>query len=112
VYDEVLVAQADEEGAEPRAGYLRHYLGQIKVPISSVYRSQTVDGTFELQVPPVLLGYTASAATAPLLSVYICLSPNIMLPKVINEEVRVCVWCVALVTWGCDELFCRAPWVA
>jgi coiled-coil and C2 domain-containing protein 2A len=87
VYDEVLVAQADEEGAEPRAGYLRHYLGQMKVPISSVYRSQTVDGTFELQVPPVLLGYTASTAARPLLSVYICLSPNIMLPKSINEEV-------------------------
>jgi coiled-coil and C2 domain-containing protein 2A len=85
VYDEALVAE--EEGGSPRVGYLRHYLGQLRIPIGSVYRSQTVDGTFELQVPPVLLGYTASCAAPPLLSVYIVLNPNILLPKVINEEV-------------------------
>jgi coiled-coil and C2 domain-containing protein 2A len=55
-----------------------------------------IEGVFQLNVPPALLGYTFkrggdnedSAPSTPLLSVYIVLKPSLMVPKTFQETVN------------------------
>lgn len=47
---------------------------------------QVVEGVFELQMPPVLLGYSQQQQQAPLLSVYVVLKPNIAVPRAVSDD--------------------------
>ncbi|GAB0087582.1 Coiled-coil and C2 domain-containing protein 2A [Sergentomyia squamirostris] len=39
----------------------RKWIGELRIPISSIYRNQKIEGTFELDSPKILLGYSKSS---------------------------------------------------
>eukprot|EP00762_Andalucia_godoyi_P001174 ANDGO_02017.mRNA.1 hypothetical protein NAEGRDRAFT_77673 len=66
----------------------RRYLGNLKIPFSTVYANRKVEGTFRLDVPPVNLGYEAEADLEedPKLSIYVTLEPTLELFEDEDEE--------------------------
>jgi coiled-coil and C2 domain-containing protein 2A len=61
LFDELLidVLEDDRERATTRHERIeRRWLGSFSIPFSTVYSNTRVDGTFQLSVPPILLGYT------------------------------------------------------
>ncbi|XP_049548327.1 coiled-coil and C2 domain-containing protein 2A [Anopheles darlingi] len=60
LYDEHLENLLDDDRARPTEMYQRissRWLGQLRIPISTVYLNQRLEGTFEIKTPPILFGY-------------------------------------------------------
>ncbi|XP_059159082.1 coiled-coil and C2 domain-containing protein 2A-like isoform X2 [Physella acuta] len=104
VFDEVTVDVLEDNRQRETNVHQRiekKWLGSIKIPFSTVYFNNKIDGTFRLNTPPILLGYTydqsqlqhglvdmdpSAARTNTYLTMFVTLEPSLTLPDPFKEK--------------------------
>ncbi|CAL1540858.1 unnamed protein product [Lymnaea stagnalis] len=104
VFDEVTVDVLEDNRERESNIHQRiekKWLGSIKIPFSTVYFNNKIDGTFRLNTPPILLGYTYDqsqgqpgmteldnnlAKRNTILTMYVTLEPSLTLPDPFKEK--------------------------
>ncbi|XP_065088356.1 coiled-coil and C2 domain-containing protein 2A [Ochlerotatus camptorhynchus] len=109
LYDEFMEDLLEDDRARSTEVYQRissRWLGQLRIPISTIYLNQRIEGTFEIKTPPILFGYTRSDNESPEyttmligsslpdmrelthISLFINLEPNVEIPKFDTNELE------------------------
>ncbi|XP_052864196.1 coiled-coil and C2 domain-containing protein 2A [Anopheles cruzii] len=68
LYDEFMENLLEDDRARPTEMYQRissRWLGQLRIPISTIYLNQRLEGTFEIKTPPILFGYDRQQQPSP-----------------------------------------------
>jgi coiled-coil and C2 domain-containing protein 2A len=111
VFDEVEVDVLEDERERQHMVHkkkLRYWLGTLKIPFSTIYFKSKIEGTFKIETPNVMLGYTRdpklshiqtymnmdtnSVMDTPIkgssyLSLYITIEPQLIIPDAYRETV-------------------------
>ncbi len=113
LFDEVVMDVLEDDRERDHTIHkkkLRYWLGTLKIPFSTIYFKSKIEGTFKIETPSVMLGYTRDpklshiqsymnidtgnfALDTPLkessyLSLYITIEPQLLVPDVLRESVR------------------------
>lgn len=65
LFDEILVDILEDDRERATTIHQRiqkQFIGSFQIPLSTIRQRQTIEGTFQLDVPPLLLGYTIQSS--------------------------------------------------
>lgn len=109
IYDEVQVDALEDErdrGNVVHKKIMRFWLGCLKIPFSTIYFKSKIEGTFKLESPPFMIGYTRDPRLSRIkssledttlnmeqpfressyITLFITIEPQLMIPEYFRES--------------------------
>lgn len=103
IFDEVVYnakLKDKQKGASGRTQVEKHWLGFVKFPFSTIYSQSRIDGTFKVNTPAVLLGYSkeekqdgndgrwfSSQSQEPYITLFVTTEPALVPVKYMKENI-------------------------